>query len=274
MLLIIRLALLAICIPAIVSAQVGIGTSNPAASAKLDVTSTTKGFLPPRMSTVQRDQISSPAVGLIIYNTTTESLEIRTSSGWLSLKVVSSTQEFSSVKIGNQIWMLENLNVSTYKDGSAIAVVTDQTTWDNITTGALCNYSNDPSYAEIYGKLYNFYAVVDPRGLCPNGWHVPTDAEYTTLTNFLGGNAGGKMKSAGFSTPNTGATNSSEFSGLPGGNRQAGSFAGESSYGMWWTFSEATSTTAYTRELHSSFSDCFRTTKNKKWGASVRCIKD
>lgn len=258
----------------LLQAQVGIGTSNPAASAKLEISSTTQGLLPPRMTTAQRDQISSPAIGLIIFNTTTETLEIRASSGWLALKVISSSQEVSSVKIGNQIWMLENLNVTRYRDGTPIAEVSNQATWDNLSTGAWCNYSNDPSFASIYGKLYNYYAVADSRGLCPSGWHVPTDAEYTTLTNFLANNTGGKMKSAGFATPNTGATNSSGYTALPGGWRQTGSFSSESNSGMWWTSTEANSTTAYARELHSSFSDCYQTTKNKKWGASVRCIKD
>jgi uncharacterized protein (TIGR02145 family) len=267
---------LLILVTSFTQAQVGIGTSVVDASAKLQVDATNKGLLPPRMTTIQRDQISSPAIGLIIFNTTNESLEIRTSSGWLSLKVVSSSQEFPSVQIGNQIWMLENLNVSTYRDGSPIAEVTDQTAWDNLTTGARCNYSNDPYYADIYGKLYNFYAIVDSRGLCPAGWHVPTDAEYTTLTNFLGGNAGGKMKSAGFKTPNKGATNSSGFTALPGGNRLWGGagFGSESSVGTWWTSTESTTTTSYVRELGDGFGDCFRSTKNKKMGASVRCIKD
>ena len=256
------------------NAQVGVGTNSPVASAKLEILSTTQGFLPPRMTTAQRDQISSPAIGLIIFNTTTETLEIRTSSGWLALRVISSSQEVSSVKIGNQIWMLENLNVTTYRDGTPIAEVSNQATWDNLSTGGWSNYSNDPSFASIYGRLYNYYAVVDSRGLCPSGWHVPNNEEYNVLANFLGGNVGGKMKSAGFVTPNTGATNSSGFTALPGGWRQTGSFSSEGNAGMWWTSTEATSTTAYTRELHSSFSECYQTTKNKKWGASVRCIKD
>jgi uncharacterized protein (TIGR02145 family) len=258
------------------NAQVGIGTSSPAASAKLEISSTTQGLLPPRMTTAQRDQISSPAIGLIIFNTTSDKLEIRTSSGWLSLQVVSSSQEVASVKIGNQIWMLENLNVSTYRDGSPIAQVTNQATWDNLSTGAMCDYLNDQSYADIYGKLYNFYAVIDPRGLCPSGWHVPSDAEFTTLTNFLGGNAGGKMKSAGFKTPNKGATNSSGFTALPGGSRiwGGGGFAGESVYGAWWTSTGLTATTAYDRELGDGYGVCFRSSPNKTSGNSVRCIKD
>ncbi|MEB3119758.1 MAG: fibrobacter succinogenes major paralogous domain-containing protein [Snowella sp.] len=256
--------------------QVGIGTNSPVASAKLEISSTTQGFLPPRMTTAQRDQISSPAIGLIIFNTTTDILEMRTSSGWLSLKVVSSSQEIASIKIGNQIWMLENLNVSTFRDGSSITQVTDQAAWDNLSTGAMCDYLNDPTYTDIYGKLYNYYAIVDSRGLCPSGWHVPSDAEYTTLTSFLGGNAGGKMKSSGFKTPNKGATNSSGFTALPGGNRIWGGagFGSESSVGSWWTSTEATSTTAYVRELGDGFGDCLRSIKNKKMGASVRCIKD
>jgi uncharacterized protein (TIGR02145 family) len=228
------------------------------------------------MTTAQRDQISSPAIGLIIFNTSTDMLEIRASSGWLTLKVVSSSQEFASIKIGNQIWMLENLNVSSYRDGTPISEISNAVTWDNLSTGAWCNYSNDSSNGFTYGKLYNYYAVVDSRGLCPSGWHVPTNVEYNDLANFLGNNVGGKMKSAGFVTPNSGATNSSGFTALAGGWRQTGggTFSSEGNAGMWWTSTEVTSTTAHTRSLWSSGSDFYLNTYNKKWGASVRCIKD
>jgi uncharacterized protein (TIGR02145 family) len=104
-----------------------------------------------------------------------------------------------SVTICNQVWMLKNLVVTTYRDGTPIPEVTDPTEWDLLTTGAWCYYNNDPANGTVYGKLYNWYAVTDPRGLPPNGWHIPTDEEWVTLETCLGGVsvAGGKMKEMG-----------------------------------------------------------------------------
>ena len=104
-----------------------------------------------------------------------------------------------SITICNQVWMLKNLDVSTYRNGDPIPQVTDPTTWVGLTTGAWCYYNNDPANGAIYGKLYNWYAVNDPRGLAPTGWHVPSDAEWTELSTCLDaisptGNVGGKMK--------------------------------------------------------------------------------
>ena len=124
--------------------------------------------------------------------------------------------------VGTQRWIKENLNVATYRNGDIIPQVTDPTAWAALTTGAWCYPNNDPANEAIYGKLYNWYAVNDSRGLAPQGWHVATDAELTTLGTNLGGDnvAEGKMKSTGTSywaRTNTDATNSSVFSGLPGG---------------------------------------------------------
>src|SRR5665647_2153473 len=129
-----------------------------------------------------------------------------------------------SVTICTQVWMLKNLDVSTYRNGDLIPEVTDQTAWATLTTGAWCYNNNDPAVGVIYGKLYNWYAVNDPRGLAPTGWHVPSDAEWTTLSTCLGGDAvaGGAKKETGtthWTSPNTGATNSSGFTALPGGLR-------------------------------------------------------
>ena len=126
------------------------------------------------------------------------------------------------VTIGTQDWTNKNLEVTTYRNGDVIAQITNTTDWANATTGAWTYYNNDAANGAIYGKLYNWYAVTDPRGLAPAGWHVPTDAEWTTLIDYLGGVlvAGGKMKSTGttyWRIPNTDATNSSGFSALPGG---------------------------------------------------------
>jgi len=128
------------------------------------------------------------------------------------------------IQIGTQTWSLTNLNVTKYANGDIIPEITDETEWAAATRGAWCYYNNDSSQGQIYGKLYNGYAVNDPRGLAPSGWHIPTDPEWGILSTYLGGNsvAGGKMKEGGtahWDSPNTGATNTSGFTALPGGTR-------------------------------------------------------
>jgi len=259
-------------------AQVGIGTATPAASAKLDVSSTTQGFLPPRMTTVQRDAIVSPATGLVIFNTSTNSLETKNSSGWVALS--SSFVPMPAIAIGTQQWMRENLDVLTYRNGDIIPQVTDPTAWAALTTGAWCYYNNDPLNGAIYGKLYNWYAVNDPRGLAPVGWHIPTDAELTTLSTTLGGDAvaGGKMKVAGttrWTAPNTGADNSSGFAGLPGGFRYYyGSFSNVGLNGYWWSSAEYSASSAFYRFLDYNFGSITSSAFSKKCGFSVRCLRD
>ena len=173
-----------------------------------------------------------------------------------------------------------NLNVDTYRNGNSIPQVTDPTAWAALTTGAWCYYNNDPATAAIYGKLYNWYAVNDPRGLAPQGWHIPTDAEWTILSTKLGGDAaaGGKMKTTGttrWTLPNTNATNESVFSGLPGGIRLPnGSFSNVRDYGSWWSATEANSTSAWIRYLYSYSGIVGRSDYDKSVGASVRCLRD
>jgi uncharacterized protein (TIGR02145 family) len=132
---------------------------------------------------------------------------------------------YTTVSIGNQCWMKENLRVSKYRNGEVIPVSSDNVQWSNLNKGSRCLYENDSVLFNLpYGNLYNLYAVIDDKKLCPNGWHVPTDTEWTTLTEYLGGEiiAGGKMKTVGtayWNDPNTGATNESGFSAVPGGFR-------------------------------------------------------
>jgi uncharacterized protein (TIGR02145 family) len=184
--------------------------------------------------------------------------------------------------------MSENLRVTKYRDGTAIpldasgdpAGNASGQTWSGLSTGARTVYAHDNANLTTYGYLYNWFAVNDAKGLCPLGWHVPTDAEWTTLTDFLGGLsvAGGKMKSTGttlWNAPNTGADNSSGFSALPGGfRRQTGAFEGVGSYAFIWSATEGGSSIAWYRYLDSSNSNAFRNSFFKKLGASVRCLRD
>jgi uncharacterized protein (TIGR02145 family) len=261
--------------------RVGIGVLSPNTSAVLDVSSTTQGFLPPRMTLVQRDAIANPAAGLIIFNTTTNSLEIRNSSVWVALSTPASTAVFlPTIVIGTQQWQAKNLDVAFYRNGDSIPQVSDPTAWAALTTGAWCYYNNDPLQGNKYGKLYNWYAVNDSRGLAPQGWHIPSDAEWTTLTTTLGGSsvAGGKMKESGtfnWTTPNTGADNSSGFAGLPGGGRfNDGTFSFVGFFGYWWSSTEFSSPSAWFRYLDYNDGSLGRSGSNRRLGFSVRCLRD
>jgi uncharacterized protein (TIGR02145 family) len=189
----------------------------------------------------------------------------------------------SQVVIGTQIWMKENLDVVTYRNGDIIPQVTDQRTWANLNTGAWCYYNNDPANGDKYGKLYNWFAVNDPRGLAPQGWHIPSDAEWSTLGTFLGGDAiaGGKMKSTGITlwlSPNLNATNESGFTGLPGSFRwdSDGLFYTGGETAVWWSASASGTKNldAFTRNLYYTNGILGRQTFGLWSGLSVRCIKD
>lgn len=177
-------------------------------------------------------------------------------------------------------WMVINLDVSHYRNGDVIPQVTDATVWSSLTTGAWCYYNNDPANGAIYGKLYNWYAVNDPRGLAPEGWHVPTDAEWTILSNAFGGESvtGGKMKTTGtirWNSPNTNATNEIGFSALPGGFRYYdGKFSSIGANGHWWTATERYSKVAFYRSIYHDGGTLFRAENLAGFGFSVRCIRD
>ena len=186
----------------------------------------------------------------------------------------------STVTICAQVWTTKNLDVTTYRNGDAIPQVTDPTAWANLTTGAWCYYNNDAANGAIYGKLYNWYAVNDTRGLAPTGYHVPSDGEWTTLETCLGGSlvAGGAMKEVGYThwlSPNTGATNSSGFAGLPGGFRfNVGAFLNVGYSGYWWSSTEDGTPDAWTRALGYYYSSVVRLNYDKAIGFSVRCLRD
>jgi uncharacterized protein (TIGR02145 family) len=268
-------------------AQVGIGTATPAASAQLDVSSTTKGFLPPRMMAAQRSAISSPTNGLLVFQTDYPSgLYYYNAGVWLKLSETTSYPNGTATPVQTiccQSWMTKNLDVATYRNGDPIPEVTDNAAWGALTTGAYCYYNNDSAtYAAIYGKLYNWYAVNDPRGLAPEGWHIPTDFDWTTLENCLGGAslAGGKMKTTGTTlwTPfNTNATNESGFAGLPGGSRSSNGalFLDVGANGLWWSATENSTTTAWARYLSRGNSTLTRGANvSNAFGISVRCLRD
>ncbi len=250
--------LLATCIA--VAQNVGIGTSTP--NAKLHVNGTLK--------VVDGSQgsgkiLTSDATGLASWQPPPPPPPANSPVVWICCNP----------------WMTKNLDVATYRNGDPIPKVTDNTAWAALTTGAYCYYNNDSTtYAVTYGKLYNWYAVNDPRGLAPMGWHIPTDFEWTTLSNCLGGDAvaGGPMKEIGTShwlTPNTGATNISGFTGLPGGGRGVlGSFFGIGNDGFWWSFTEINIISAWNRNLNNSNGSFSRLSINKVGGYSVRCLRD
>jgi uncharacterized protein (TIGR02145 family) len=192
---------------------------------------------------------------------------------------------YKTIIIGTQEWMAENLKASHYRNGDVIPVVTNNATWAGLTTGASCWYNNDSLTNNCpYGKLYNWYAAADGRNVCPTDWHVPTDAEYTLLIDYLGGPsiAGGKMKSTGiqyWANPNTAATNSSGFSALPGGLRY-GSGAGNGEFtftlnsGFWWSSMVYNTFNAWNISMNYG-NDVGNIYYNEKSnGFSVRCIKD
>lgn len=187
---------------------------------------------------------------------------------------------YNTVKVGTQCWMRENLKTTKYGDGTTITYITDNSGWISQTTGAYCWYNNDIINKNIYGALYNFYTVVDNRKLCPTGWHVPTDADWSTLTTYLGGEdiAGGKLKEIGtfhWASPNSQATDTSRFLALPGGYRvNSGAFNYIGTYGIWWSSSESSSTNAWFRSLDYGSSSVTRGSSFKNLGLSVRCVKD
>jgi uncharacterized protein (TIGR02145 family) len=354
------------------------------ASAQLEVTSNTKGFLPPRMTQAQRNDIITPAQGLIVYCsncgtvgeaqvfngaawtnicgspalgikptiTTTTVSDIAASNAKSGGTIVSNggdnitvsgvvwstsasptialitkttdgigTGAFTStiiglipettyyvrayatnsigtsygaeesfttpvapipndVLIGGQTWTTKNLDVSTYRDGTVIPQITDPTEWSNLTTGAWCYYDNDPANGAVYGKLYNWYAINDPRGLAPEGWHISSEAEWTTLIDYLGGlsTVGIAMKETGtthWGDGNQNATDSSGFKGLPGGYRYAtGVFSSILQQGLWWSTSERYSDYGVWFNLNMWNEEGFIWYDPKTDGMSVRCIKD
>jgi len=189
---------------------------------------------------------------------------------------------YKTITIGTQVWMAENLKTNKYLDGDLIETTTPVTLDienDTIPKYQWANGGNENNVA-TYGRLYTWYTVSDNRNICPTGWHVPSDAEWTTLTTYLGGEkvAGGKLKEAGtthWTTPNTGATNESGFTALPSGYRDYnGSFALVTKDGYWWSSTESSIYLAYYRSMYNNTNFVSRNDTDKQSGYSVRCLRD
>ncbi len=285
-------------------AQAGINDDNsaPDNSAMLDVKSTGKGLLPPRMTTSQMNAIASPSAGLIVFNTTLNILFSFNGTSWDAMTngtgqgcgtISYGGQTYQTVVIGTQCWMAENLNIGTMINGS-------QEQANNAVVEKYC-YDNIPANCDVYGGMYQWAEVVqylngatnqaswnplptgDVQGICPPGWHLPADAEWTALTTSLGGEsvAGGKMKEAGTShwlSPNTGATNTSGFTALPGGERyltdgfyDLASYTGFVSSSQ---YSYNSGTFAWVRSMQNITQMVGAGGLEKIVGQSVRCLKN
>ena len=187
---------------------------------------------------------------------------------------------YNTVTIGTQVWMTENLRVTRYNDGTDIPLVSESGNWVNLITPGYCWYNDSITYKNRYGAMYNWYAVNSGK-LCPNGWHIPTLEEWTTLTAYLGGLpiAGGKLKESGnlhWNLPNTDATNVSKFTGLPGGyrNYNGGAFLSLNIGGTWWSSTSDTSSASWSIAVVYDSSHALLISNNNNYGISVRCVKD
>ena len=272
--------------------QVGVGTAAPSGSAILELASTSKGLLLPRMTASQRDAISAPVPGLEIFNTTTGMKNVFTGTFWKNpdgspadvwkcgQRITDShdSKTYNTVLIGAKCWMAQNLNVGNLVAGTLSQI-------NNGIIEKYC-YADNELNCNIYGGLYQWDELMQyvttpgAQGLCPSGWHIPTDAEWTTLVTLLGGttDAGATMKEAGTAhwlSPNAGATNANGFTALPGGYRNAaGSFTSLATNGYYWVSLESDQNKAWDRWLYYNDKKVDRNGSNKAFGFSVRCIID
>ena len=280
-------------------AQLGINTDNstPDTSAMLDVKSTSKGFLPPRMTTVQQNAITSPVAGLIIFNTEAKTLNIFNGTAWVQLVPLNmiwncgdnfndprDNTSYGTVQIGTQCWMKSNLNI-----GTRINASTNQT--NNGIIEKYC-FNDQTANCSIYGGMYQWDELMnytpsvngvpaDWRGLCPVGWHVPSDSEWGILIAGAGGAvlAGGPLKETGTAhwlPPNGAATNSTGFTALGGGAYypEISTFGQFGQYAIFYTSTENSPTTVFYRTMRWSDGDTGYGTNLKTRGYSCRCIKD
>jgi uncharacterized protein (TIGR02145 family) len=187
---------------------------------------------------------------------------------------------YHTVTIGTQVWMVENLNVTHYRNGDSIPNVTNSSAWSGLTKGAYCDYENIQSNSKVYGKLYNYYSILDSRKICPIGWHVATNDEWTILIDFLGGDnvAGGKLKETGithWNSPNIGINNDMGYTALPGGRRDInGAFSEIGSRGTWSSLTNHGSDIIFLIMFNNGSSIYRFISSDKRAGNSVRCVRD
>ncbi|MCX6272817.1 MAG: hypothetical protein NTU44_16690 [Bacteroidetes bacterium] len=280
-------------------AQVSVNSdgSNADPSAMFEVKSTEKGLLPPRMTTAQRDAIVSPATGLMLYNLDKKMMEYFDGTIWKQYFYPPSSeilcgidfidtrdnQVYPTIQIGAQCWMQKDLNVGTMVT-STYAGSPHSDVSNNGIIEKYC-YNNDPANCAIYGGLYDWNEMMQytttegVQGICPNGWHIPTDAEWTILTDYLGGEAvaGGKIKEPGFThwtAPNIGATNESGFTALGAGYRYYyGGFANLYYYAIFWSSSESSSTLGVGQNLDYYSAGATSYSSDESFGFSLRCVR-
>jgi uncharacterized protein (TIGR02145 family) len=245
----------------------------------------------PGLSAANPQSMSGLGAVVLPDNTTCQTLYISVNGCNGQDSLLYNDTYYDLVDINGQCWFAENLATSLYNDGTAIPNVTGFAAWGALSTPAYCWYNNNISYKSVYGGLYNYFAV-QTGNLCPTGWHVASDCDWMYLENSLGlspvdqstsgwrGAAlplGGKLKNNAWTSPNLGASNSSGFSALPGGFRMgtsSGTFSGIVNYGFWWTSSNNNTNTAWHRGMGYNEFGLDRDILIKKYGASVRCIKD
>jgi uncharacterized protein (TIGR02145 family) len=261
--------------------------ADPPASAMLEVKSTDKGFLPPKMTTIQMEAIQNPDMGLMVFNTDLKQPWWYDGTNWVTFAaeiscgyfiVILDGQVYHTVEIGNQCWLKENLNVGTMLNGS-------NPPSNNGIIEKYCLF-NDANNCLVYGGLYDWnelmeYTVTEgSKGICPSGWHIPDNAEWTTLISFLGGSdvAGGKLKETGYNHwagPNQGASNESGFSALGAGNGDSdGNFGNLWDNAYFWSSTHNSSPNAYVYNQYYKSTNANQNSEPKAYRFSVRCLRD
>jgi uncharacterized protein (TIGR02145 family) len=187
--------------------------------------------------------------------------------------------QYHTVTIGSQVWMVENLRVTHYRNGDPILNYSDPVGWSNQTAGAYCNYNNELGNAATYGRIYNWYVVSESRNICPEGWHIPSEAEWNQMVNYLGGNVAAvnaiKQTGSAYWGNNNPGTNSSGFSALPGGVRSSsGNFSELNNKAAWWVTCEICINNGKLTYINSADNKVYNSGASKKSGCSIRLIKD
>ncbi len=187
---------------------------------------------------------------------------------------------YKTITIGTQTWMAENLKVTKYRNGDTIPNLKVDSDWSNTTKGACCDFNNSPGNSKTYGKLYNWFALNDSRNLAPSGWHVPSEADWAVLMEYLGGKeiAAIKLAETGkthWEYQNLVTTNESGFTGLPGSNRNdSGFFSIAAYFGEWWISTEAPANQAWFSGIYPGYQEVLYTSNPKGCGKSIRCLRD